>query len=422
MRRALAMAVKEVKNLVRDRYVLFSIIIMPFLSMIIIGSMYSIGLRQAVEEARGVGTRLPEDAVLVLEDPGDALAKGVASLLNANTAASVEEALERYRIIIVFHRGFSESIEGGKRANVTLIVKASKPWSISDMVAASALASTLEHVVKLYVSQRFNVSLELLVSPLNVETKPYVEGRELSPAESGFLVFTIMATAFAILILSMVTLQVGAISVGMEREARTAELLLALPANRAEIVMGKAAGAVTVSFAAFISFVAGGIVFIYFLLPVIIIEQHVESARAAAALQILEFLNVQTVSIIALALALHIVNATLLGILVGILFAGDFRGALMASSYIGLALIAPLIPEVAGFTIPSTLEALFTLTPYYPPYKLVESLILGNYMKAPLYLAIILAYFIVLALASSKLMSGERLVYGIAFRRPKPQI
>ncbi len=422
MRRVLAMSVKEVKSLLKDRYVLLAVIIAPFFSLLIIGSIYSIGFRQVVEEAREAQVSLPRDTAIVLEDPGDLIAKSIALILNANTVDSVGEALEHYRIIIVFHRGFSESLENGRRGNVSLIVKTSKPWSLSDTMITSSLTTLLSRVVETYLSQKFNISRELLSNPLNVNVKPYVNGREFSQAEAAFLTLAVMATVFAILILSMVTLQVGALSIGMEREARTAELLLALPASRAEIVFGKMVGAVTVSFAAFISFIAGGLVYYYALLPVMMSELGEGALQATTIFQVFNFIDIRIVSIILLALALHIINATLTGILVGVLFAGDIRGALTASSYIGLALIAPLIPEVTGFSVPPALEAIFTLTPYYPPYKLVESIILGHYMKAPLYLTIIIAYFAILTLLTSKLMSGERLIYGIAVRRLKPPI
>ncbi|MEM1712794.1 MAG: hypothetical protein QXX39_04000, partial [Acidilobaceae archaeon] len=208
------------------------------------------------------------------------------------------------------------------------------------------------------------------------------------------------------------------ISIGMEREARTAEILLALPANRWEIVAGKTAGVIIVSMLAFLSFIAGGITYIYLILPTTSIEAGGASS-IDMVIQAIKPLNTQMASII-LALTLHIVNSTLVGILTGILFAGDIRGALTAGSYIGLALMAPLIPDISGFTLPATLEVVFTLTPYYPPYKLIESIVIGDYSKTVIYIIVIVAYSILLIFTSSKLMSGERLVYGIAMRRPKP--
>lgn len=417
MRRVLAMSVKEIKSLLRDRYVLLVVVMAPFFSMLVIGAIYSVGFRQVIEEAKEARASLPRDTAIVMEDPDDLIAKSIALMLNANTANSVGEALEHYRIIIVFHRGFTESLENGKRGNVSLIVKTSKPWSFLDTVITSSIISLLNHVVETYLSQQFNISRELLANPLNVNSKSYINGRELSQAETAFLMFAVIVTAIAILVLSTVTLQVGAISIGMEREARTAELLLALPVNRSEIVLGKLVGAVTVSFAAFISFIVGGIAYLYVLMPALMEGLGREGLQATAIFPALELADARMISMTLGVLALHIINATLIGILVGVLFAGDIRGALTASNYIGLALIAPLIPEVVGFSIPPSLETAFTLTPYYPPYKLVESIIIGQYMKAPLYLAIMIAYLAILTLISSRLASGERLIYGVTFKR-----
>ncbi|MEM1759072.1 MAG: ABC transporter permease subunit [Acidilobaceae archaeon] len=418
MRRAVAVAIKEFKNLVRDRYILLSVILAPFLSLIVIGSIYSISMRQSLEEAARVSASLPEDVVVVLEDANDSLARGIASMLNANIAPSISDALEEYSVVIVFHRGFSELLESSRRGNISILVKTSKPWSVINMMRVESLTSLIEGVVRVYLSKQYNISIELLEKPIVFNVKAYVKGGELDSIETTVLLMIMLAVGIAILILGMITLQVGAISIGMEREARTAEILLALPANRWEIVAGKTAGVIIVSMLAFLSFIAGGITYIYLILPTTSIEAGGASS-IDMVIQAIKPLNTQMASII-LALTLHIVNSTLVGILTGILFAGDIRGALTAGSYIGLALMAPLIPDISGFTLPATLEVVFTLTPYYPPYKLIESIVIGDYSKTVIYIIVIVAYSILLIFTSSKLMSGERLVYGIAMRRPKP--
>jgi len=418
LRRAVAVAIKEFKNLVRDRYILLSVILAPFLSLIVIGSIYSISMRQSLEEAAKVSASLPEDAVVVLEDANDSLARGIASMLNANIASSISDALEEYSVVIVFHRGFSELVESSRRGNISILVKTSKPWSVINMMRVESLTSLIEGVVRVYLSKQYNISVELLEKPIVFNVKAYVKGGELDSIEATVLVMIMLAVGIAILILGMITLQVGAISIGMEREARTAEILLALPANRWEIVAGKTAGVIIVSMLAFLSFIAGGLTYIYLILPTTSIEAGGASS-IDMVIQAIKPLNTQIASII-LALTLHIVNSTLVGILTGVLFAGDIRGALTAGSYIGLALMAPLIPDISGFTLPATLEVVFTLTPYYPPYKLIESIVIGDYSKTVIYIIVIVAYSILLIFTSSKLMSGERLVYGIAMRRPKP--
>jgi len=418
LRRAVAVAIKEFKNLVRDRYILLSVILAPFLSLIVIGSIYSISMRQSLEEAAKVSASLPEDAVVVLEDANDSLARGIASMLNANIASSISDALEEYSVVIVFHRGFSELVESSRRGNISILVKTSKPWSVIYMMRVESLTSLIEGVVRVYLSKQYNISVELLEKPIVFNVKAYVKGGELDSIEATVLVMIMLAVGIAILILGMITLQVGAISIGMEREARTAEILLALPANRWEIVAGKTAGVIIVSMLAFLSFIAGGLTYIYLILPTTSIEAGGASS-IDMVIQAIKPLNTQIASII-LALTLHIVNSTLVGILTGVLFAGDIRGALTAGSYIGLALMAPLIPDISGFTLPATLEVVFTLTPYYPPYKLIESIVIGDYSKTVIYIIVIVAYSILLIFTSSKLMSGERLVYGIAMRRPKP--
>ncbi|MEM1601296.1 MAG: ABC transporter permease subunit, partial [Sulfolobales archaeon] len=410
--------IKEFKNLVRDRYILLSVILAPFLSLIVIGSIYSISMRQSLEEAARVSASLPEDVVVVLEDANDSLARGIASMLNANIAPSISDALEEYSVVIVFHRGFSELVESSRRGNISILVKTSKPWSVINMMRVESLTSLIEGVVRVYLSKQYNISIELLEKPIVFNVKAYVKGGELDSIETTVLLMIMLAVGIAILILGMITLQVGAISIGMEREARTAEILLALPANRWEIVAGKTAGVIIVSMLAFLSFIAGGITYIYLILPTTSIEAGGASS-IDMVIQAIKPLNTQMASII-LALTLHIVNSTLVGILTGILFAGDIRGALTAGSYIGLALMAPLIPDISGFTLPATLEVVFTLTPYYPPYKLIESIVIGDYSKTVIYIIVIVAYSILLIFTSSKLMSGERLVYGIAMRRPKP--
>lgn len=423
MRKAVAVATREFKSLIRDRYVLLGVVIAPFLAFVVMGLIFSFAAREVSETVKtiGVGT-LPESSILVLEDPSDELGLEVARLLKARVAYNLdnlEKALRDYRIVVVVHGSPTHSIASGVPVKVTIMFRSENPLRISDSIVLQSVRSLLETAFQAVIAPRYNVSLNLLLNPLDVEEKVYFENREVNPT----LVYGLtLALGFLVFILGLTALQVGAMSIGVEREARTAEILLTLPLRRHELVAGKVAGVSAISMLALLSFIAGFLFYLYAVAPLLRVEiegpegQVVTIDLFKVVRGALEGIPGTVIPFGLLVLALTLVNATLTGLLVGLLFAGDVRGALTSTSYMTLVLVVPLFTEAYGLELPTLLKLLFLLTPFYSPFKSIQALILEDYTVSLAYMAATLAYLVLVLVASSLIMSGERLVYGFTLR------
>jgi ABC-type Na+ efflux pump permease subunit len=121
LRRVYRFIVKEVKELLRDRYVLFAIILAPLIvSPLMLGVSY-VTVRQASGALEQALKKLPEDVAVVLEDPNDEVAKNVALKLGVRVEYSVDGALGKHPIVIILHSGFANNILEGRQAKVTII-------------------------------------------------------------------------------------------------------------------------------------------------------------------------------------------------------------------------------------------------------------------------------------------------------------
>jgi len=426
VRRLYVLAVKEVKELIRDRYVLFSVILAPLLVLPLLTGVSYLAVREVGGALEKAIRELPGNVAVVLEDPGDEMAVEVARRLGARVEGSVEEAIARYPVVVVLHSNFTKNILEGKPAMVTITSRVERPYSLVEVAVVTSLAQGLRDVVSIVLMERFNVDPRLIRTPVIVESKVLYRGELLEGTRLAQLYILNMGLAFIIFILGVIALQVGTLSIGVERESRTLELLLMLPISRVELIAGKVLGVSTISLMGFASFLVGLSITIL-LAPVLFAEgfegiQQPQTTMHLSPIELIEALRTTSVtSVVAVvaSIAVAMISTTILGILVGILLAGEIRGALVSGSYVALILAIPLIVEMMGLSLPTPLQVAFITSPMYPPFKTAQMIVFGETGLATAYAIATLINVTILLAITVLMVKSERLIYGIRLRKPR---
>ncbi|MFZ8795516.1 MAG: ABC transporter permease subunit [Acidilobaceae archaeon] len=426
MRRLYVLAVKEVKELIRDRYVLFSVILAPLLVLPLLTGVFYLAVREAGGALEEAIRELPGNVAVVLEDPGDEMAVEVARRLGARVEASIEEAVARYPTVVVLHSDFTKNILEGKPAVVTITSRVERPYSLVEVTVVTSLAQGLRDVVSIVLMEKFNVDPRLIRTPVIVESKVLYRGELLEGARLAQLYVLNLALAFIIFILGVIALQVGTLSMGIERESRTLELLLMLPISRVELIAGKVLGVSTISLMGFASFLVGLSITIL-LAPVLFAEgfegiQQPQTTMRLSPIELIEALRTTSVtSVVAVvaSIAVAMISTTIVGILVGVLLAGDIRGALVSGSYVALILAIPLMVEMMGLSLPTPLQIAFITSPMYPPFKTAQMIVFGETGLAVAYAIATLINVTILLAITVLMVKSERLIHGIRLRKPR---
>jgi ABC-2 type transport system permease protein len=426
VRRLYVLAVKEVKELIRDRYVLFSVILAPLLILSLMLSVSYLAVREAGGALEKAIRELPGNVAVVLEDPGDEMAVEVARRLGARVEGSVEEAISRYSVVMVLHSNFTKNILEGKPAMATITSRVERPYSLVEVAIVTSLAQGLRDVVSTVLMERFNVDLRLIRTPVIVESKALYRGELLEESRLMQLYGFNMGLAFIIFILGIIALQVGTLSIGVERESRTLELLLMLPISRVELIAGKVLGVSTISLMGFASFLVGLSITIL-LAPVMFAEGFKGIQQPQTTMQwspigwfeAFKTVSVTNMVVVVASIAIAIISTTIVGILVGVLLVGDIRGALVSGSYVALILAIPLIVEMTGLSLPTPLQIAFITSPMYPPFKTAQMIVFGETGLATAYaIATLINVTIILAI-TVLMVKSERLIHGIRLRKPR---
>ncbi|GAB6148760.1 ABC transporter permease [Stetteria hydrogenophila] len=407
MGRLRVLAAKEFRELVGEKTVLIGMIVMPLVIFTLLGAVEGAALRQTIRAAE------KPVAAIVAPAPGAseadrALARALAGLLNATYAESLPaggpwELLEEgYKAVVVVPAGASGNLTRGLPARVQVYVSRSTP-SFTEASVAQAVAQRVEQAGRAILASILaqympGLRPETIASPLVAETAYYMRGRILTPAEMESLTLTTLFIPMVLLIMLLSAAQVAATSIGLEREAKTLEMLLTAPVSRWEIVVSKVAGTLGVALLGFASFTAGFLVYYRSLKPVL--------AEGAAGL------SLGVLPAIAPALAASLYVSLILGLTLG-MAAGDVRGAQLAASQATFILILPYFAALMGFT-PSIHGpgAALLLDPLYPVFQATVSSITGDAQGILASYAALAGHAAAWTILAAKLFNPEALLTG----------
>ncbi|MCE4624403.1 MAG: ABC transporter permease [Desulfurococcales archaeon] len=405
---------KELKELSRERVVLFGLLLGPLLMYLIMGAAAGAAGQQAKEAAV-----TPVRIAIVYQGPGrpPPLLESMAKALNATIvgAASPENLLRQgYDTVLVVHEGFEEKISTGQVAGVTLIYKPhsigfielNKPMAVEQAVEEAARAAVAEKLRQVLP----NVSAEFLYNPVNVEVKYYYRG-ELTGYQQilGLTLGVGLAVPLAVLMTAIASAQVAAISFGVEKEAKTLEKLFTLPVRRRDLLLGKLTAVTALALGGVASYTAGFIIYMY-MTSKAFATQTGQEATQAFTITIPHSLY----GVIAAGLALAIYTTTVIGFIIGSQ-AQDVRGSQMAVNYTIFILLIPLFPLFFGLdptTLPRTVAIALAVDPYWLLGIATYTAALGRTLTAALALTALAAHAITWTIIASHLLNPETMIIG----------
>ena len=423
---------KEVKNLLRDKKIIITTIVMPLVIFAVLGAVYSFGIGQAVREA---AKRVSKAKLLVCDLDGGNFSRLVAEfsrsfarevdVVNTCSASEIVKLLDegRYTLAIIVPKGFSERLALSEKAYVKVMTSV-KGLSFSSMAATSVLegvAKGLSDFIRAYIIASKGLNPEYVTKPVVSNETVVFRGSEMRPDLLGMLSGAQFMFMFAPIAVISTALGIAATTMAVENEEKTLEVLLTLPIPRSRIVMAKLMGSTVLVLIATVSFMAGFLIYIYSIFTVVSTPLTTVGASSSSRSSpfgvggVAALFNVFTphlLVVIGASTFLSLIAVAALGILLGSM-APDVRAS---QTYIGQLTVVIMIPAfLLAFTDLATYGfggqvALILVSPFIAPM-----LVLKAYLEGYLWVSVAavmwsLAFSAVMVLAASKLLGSEKLL------------
>lgn len=262
------LVMKELKDLLRDKGLIFGIIIVPLIIYPALGQMMQVGFEQAQEETKVVLVNLDEGQY------GDLLIKALEAAPNVTLtkidALSIDEALqkaqeENYNMIVIIPKNFSKAIENNQKAQVEVYgiirgISGGMREAVSEGRINAVPTVLNEYLAKLKIQQNMEGDPEAILKPIDAKSFTVIKGRVVAiPPSLVANLITSQSFSMPIVIFIMIILvaQMSAGSMAMEKENKTLETLLTLPVKRITIVAGKMVGTAVIGIIAAIAYMIG---------------------------------------------------------------------------------------------------------------------------------------------------------------------
>jgi ABC-2 type transport system permease protein len=408
---------KEIKELLRERTILVGVILLPLILFPVMGFTISIGMTSTVERLTtidilyidmdngGEADRLAE----VLEKSGLRLTR-----LENIEVEDLSSLLSEYgvRTAMVVPGDFTEKIESHLKPVVMIYTRIDSPTPES-LQYISKIGSVIQSSGRKLgeeLAASSGIDMEYYSSPYMTVSSLYYRGRVI---EAGIetlaqLYFTINFTLpLVVLMVAATAGSVAATSVGLEKEAKTLEMLLTLPMSRIKILLAKLSGSIIIALLSTLSFMIG---FTFYLSSII----RSQALASISQDNILQYIGLTPYSVILLGLTMGVaLLITLgLGILAGVL-AGDVRGGQQLAGLLQFPLF--LIPFLAlQFTefqnLPRSVASALLADPITHIFLAIRAITDSNYIAATTHLTVTVFFMIAILSLAAWLFSGERLV------------
>jgi ABC-2 type transport system permease protein len=418
-----ALVRKEAKELLLEKTVLFGVVLMPLIIFPMVGSLTQVGIQATREAAQSIGV-----VGWVDEDLGEYSLLLRSFLLRANATLAelspdepgklVQEAGARgASTVIVVPKGFTQNISRGVRGSLKVYAEV-KSLTLSNVIRVQAVQGVIDgfrSTLSAYLVSRGGLDPLFTSNPLKGEVAVTFQGRAFAPgALAGLLQTLVFGIPTVVLVVSSSAAMVAATSIGLEKEAKTLELLLSLPVPRASILIGKLVGASMIALIGSISFAVG------FGLYLTSLDNGL-GGRLAPGLGDAIVLTPQLSSIVLLTIFVTLFFTLTLGLLVGV-FAGDVRGAQMLTQLTVFALILPPY-FLWTFTdidlLPAPWQYLLLGDPYTHALRAITRALSQDPLGAILSLAYLASASIAVMAIATRMFAGEKLLTArIPFRLP----
>ncbi|MEB3806186.1 MAG: ABC transporter permease [Desulfurococcales archaeon] len=402
---------KEIRELLRERIVLFGLLLGPLLMYAVMGGVASASFSQVSQQA----AYKPRIAIVTSDTwkPGNitrALAEALGSPIY--TVVDPETLLGKgYDAVLVIPSGFDEDLLRGVRATATLIYKP-RTLSYAELSKPDQITGIVDSIVKSIVAESLkkympSITPEFLSSPVQFNTQFYYKGETVSSQQlMGLVMGVSIALPLAVLMTAIASTQVAAISFGLEKEAKTLEKLFTLPVSRRSLLLGKLIAVTVLAIGGVASYMLG----LYIYMKMIMNVAATGGGEAPTSI----VLPGRILGLLALGLALTLYTNIVIGFIIGSQ-AGDVRSSQMAASYISFILAIPLFPMFMGLDLtqlPATVKAAISIDPYALLAMFVSAGITEKHTIIALSGLGLVIHGIAWTLIAARLLSPETMIVG----------
>ncbi len=418
---------KEIKNTLRDKKIIITVILMPLVIFAVMGFVYNYGITQTMRE---VTEKSKEAKVLICDlDSGNysslvikfakTFAKEV-NVIHEYSPTAVRKLLElgNYTFAIIIPSGFSENISKLVPATVK-VETAIRGISMTSMAAASIIsgfAQALNSYIRAYVAALRGISPTFVSSPVVPNLAILFKGVEISPSALSALATSAMLMGFAPLIVVSTALGVASSSMAVENEEKTLEILLTLPIPRFKIVLSKLLGTLVLVVLATISYMGGFMIYMSLLFKGIgstgeLGEVAGSTSVATSAINIFT-MDPSLIAFVGISTFLSLISVASLGVLLGSIVP-DVR---TSQTYIGQLAILVIIPGLILSFIDlsslstSALAVMVAISPFISPILVLKAHLEGLMWVGPAAIAWCLIFSAIMLYITSKLINSERLL------------
>lgn len=379
----LTIVMKELRHMLRDKGLLFGIIIVPLLLYPSLGHLMQVGMQQAQEETK---------VALVNFDTGNygnLLIKSLELAPNVTVtrieAKDLQDAINKakekdYNVVVVIPADFSRRIEANEKTNVEIYaIFKSVSTGIRESVSEGRINAVVnilnEYLAKLKIKNTAGGDPEAILHPIEAQSYSVIKGRVVEVPPS-IVVGVLSAQGFSIpiiiFLMVMVVSQMAAGTMAMEKENKTLETLLTLPVNRLTIVAGKITGTAVMGLIASTTYMIGMRYYMSSLIP---------SGDSGVSLEALG-LTITPKGAILFALVMFLTIAFALGFAMFLaIFAEDVQSAntVVSAGIMPLAFPVFVLMFTDIETLPAVFKYLLMALPFSHPILAFRAMLMGQY-------------------------------------------
>ncbi len=262
------MAMKELKNLFRDKKLVFGMIIVPLILLPLMGQAVNVGMEQAQKETHVTIANFdegPYGALLI-----KSLQRAPNVTVTVVNATSVDGALklavqEKQNVLVVIPSDFTSKLQANKTATVDIYgiftsIGAGMKESVSEGRINAVLGVLSEEIARLKVKSLGASNPDAVLHPIKTLSRSVINGNvvDVSPAiVSSVIASQAFTIPLIIFMMVMITSQMAAGAIASEKENKTLETLLTLPVSRTHIVGAKIFGTAMMGLVSAIAYMIG---------------------------------------------------------------------------------------------------------------------------------------------------------------------
>jgi len=417
---------KEVKELLMERSILFGAIIIPLIIFPLMGALTGLGMSAAMERAEAglvigiadldrtslTSIELPR----LLEEKGLRLIRVECSLEEECVEAAAKQDLG---VMMIIPSGFTRNFTSGVHSRITTVysIRSAAISEISmsqrfSLILLESFKSLAERVHGGGVDPRF------FEKPISESSVVLYLGRVLRAPVSA-VAATFLTTLFGLPLVAVMVASyastVSATSIALEKESKTLELLLTIPAKRITILLSKLLGTFVIVLLSTISFLVGfgiyGLMIAGSMMAQISVEEI--AAEPQVSLTLLDLWpSPAFLPILVSSIFIAMVMMTCIGLLIGVL-GSDVRSAQQLVGAVTFPLIMPpffILIFTPIESLPIGVKIGLLLDPFTHLFLAIHGGFAGDIASAITSIMVMLGFAVMLLLLSSWLFMGERLI------------